>query len=113
VACFFVLGLTAAGMALLKSFVLSLPLAFAAGLALSPIYIGMDTLLHECVPEEARGRIFSVREWLLHLTFAVSSILIGQLTHFFPNRHLLFAVGLFVAAASVLGFLLSRRRGIA
>ena len=113
VVCFLVLGLAASAMALLKSFVLALPLAFLAGLALSPIYIGMDTLLHESVPEEARGRIFSVREWLLHLTFAVSSLVIGQLTHFFPNRHLLFVVGLFVVAASGLGFMFTRRRAIA
>ena len=113
IVCFLAMGLVAMGMAMMKSFWLIAPLAFAAGLALSPIYIGMDTLLHESVPEEARGRIFAVREWLLHLTFALSSIIIGQLTHLVDNRHLLFAVGVFVAGVSVIGFVLTRRRGIA
>jgi len=107
------MGLVAMGMAAMRSFWLIAPLAFIAGLALSPIYIGMDTLLHESVPEDARGRIFAVREWLLHLTFALSSIIIGQLTHFVDNRHLLFAVGVLVACISVAGFVLTRRRGIA
>jgi MFS transporter, DHA3 family, macrolide efflux protein len=113
IVCFFVLGSVAAVMAVLKSFVLALPLAFIAGLALSPVYIGMDTLLHESVPEEARGRIFSVREWLLHLTFALSSLIIGQLTNFFPNRHLLFAVGLLIVATSAAGFVFTRGRKLA
>jgi MFS family permease len=113
IVCFVVLGLVAMGMGAFRSFAPIAPLAFIAGLALSPIYIGMDTLLHESVPEEARGRIFSVREWLLHLTFALSSLLIGQLTHFFDNRHLLIAVGVFTVAACAAGFVLTRRRGIA
>jgi MFS transporter, DHA3 family, macrolide efflux protein len=113
IVCFLALGLVAMGMAVLKSFAPMAPLAFLAGLALSPIYIGMDTLLHESVPEEARGRIFSVREWLLHLTFAVSSVVIGQLTNFFDTRNLLFSVGVFVVAASIAGFVLTRRRGLA
>jgi MFS family permease len=113
IVCFSVLGAVAVGMAMLRSFFMVAPLAFIAGLALSPIYIGMDTLLHESVPEDARGRIFSVREWLLHLTFAVSSLVIGQLTRFFDNRHLLLAVGISVLAASAAGFVLTRRRALA
>lgn len=108
-ACFFVLGAAAAGMAVSRSFALLAPLAFVAGLALSPIYIGMDTLLHECVPESARGRVFSAREWLLHVTFAVAALGIGQLSRLFDHRHMVLAVGLLVVAASVVGFLLTRR----
>jgi DHA1 family multidrug resistance protein-like MFS transporter len=112
-ACFLILGAVAAGLAVSRTFTLVAPLAFLAGLALSPIYIGMDTLLHESIPEEARGRIFSVREWLLHLAFAVSSLVLGQLTNFYSTRRLLFAVGLIVLAASLAGFFLTRRRRVA
>ncbi len=109
---FLVLGLVAAGLAVSKSFAPVAPLAFIAGLAMSPVYIGMDTLLHESVPEAARGRIFSTRDWLLHLAFAVSSLLIGQLTNFFSTRRLLFAVGVLLAVSSITGFFLTRGRKV-
>ena len=109
---FFVLGIVAAGLAISKSFAPVAPLVFIAGLAMSPVFIGMDTLLHESVPEAARGRIFSTRDWLLHLSFAVSALLIGQLTNFFSTRRLLFAVGVLIVAASVTGFFLTRGKKV-
>jgi len=109
---FLVLGLVGAGLAVSKSFAPVAPLVFVAGLALSPVYIGMDTLLHESVPEAARGRIFSTRDWLLHLVFAVSALIIGQLTNFASTRRLLFGVSAFIAAASIAGFFLTRGRKV-
>jgi MFS family permease len=110
---FLLLGAVAMALALLRNFAFMAPLCFIAGLALSPINIGMDTLLHEAVPEAARGRIFSTRDWLLHLFFATSALVIGQLTHFFDVYHLLFAVGALVALVSVAGFFVTRRLRIA
>ncbi len=109
---FLVLGVVAAGLAISKSFAPVAPLVFIAGLAMSPVFIGMDTLLHESVPEAARGRIFSTRDWLLHLAFAVSALLIGQLTNFFSTRRLLFAVGILIAATSITGFFLTRGKKV-
>jgi len=109
---FLVLGLVAAGLAISKSFAPVAPLVFIAGLALSPVYIGMDTLLHESVPEAARGRIFSTRDWLLHLVFAVSALVIGQLTNFASSRRLLFGVGVLVAVMSAVGFFLTRGKKV-
>ncbi|MEO0114082.1 MAG: MFS transporter [candidate division WOR-3 bacterium] len=101
---FFILGITACLLALLKTFIFVVPLAFIAGLLLSPILIASDTLLHENVPEAARGRIFSTREWILHLSFAFAAFLIGQLTIFIPKRSLLFGIGAFVIILSIIGF---------
>jgi MFS family permease len=109
---FLVLGLVAAGLAVSRSFAPVAPLVFIAGLAMSPVYIGMDTLLHESVPEAARGRIFSTRDWLLHLAFAISALLIGQLTNFFSTRHLLFAVGALISVLSITGFFLTRGKKV-
>ncbi len=110
--CFIVMGLVTIGLAVAKSFVPVLPLVFIAGIGLSPVYIGMDTLLHEVVPEEARGRIFSTREWLLHLLFAISAFIIGQLTSFFSTRWLLLGFGVLVVIIASAGLLLARGRGI-
>ncbi|MEO0052796.1 MAG: MFS transporter [candidate division WOR-3 bacterium] len=110
--CFLVMGLVAAGLAVSKTFAPVAPLVFIAGLALSPVYIGMDTLLHESVGEEVRGRIFSTRDWLLHMLFALSALIIGQLTNFFSSRRLLFGFGILVVVGSIAGFILTRRRQI-
>jgi Na+/melibiose symporter-like transporter len=64
------------------------------------------------VPEAARGRIFSTRDWLLHLAFAVSALLLGQLTNFFSTRHLLLAIGVLIAVASIVGFFLTRGKKV-
>ncbi len=110
--CFLVMGLVTAGLAVAKTFAPVAPLIFVAGLALSPVYIGMDTLLHEAVPEEVRGRVFSTRDWLLHLLFAGGALLIGQLTNFFSARRLLFGFGVLVVVACIAGFVLTRRKNI-
>jgi MFS family permease len=110
--CFLILGLQIIGLAWAKTLVLVPFLVFLAGFAISPIFIGMDTLLHEAVPEAARGRIFSTREWLLYLTFAITSLLTGQLTRLFPSREILLGIGLLVTAASVAGLGLTRRSRI-
>ncbi len=110
--CFLLMGMVVAGLAVAKTFAPVAPLIFVAGLALSPVYIGMDTLLHESVAEEVRGRIFSTRDWLLHILFAIAALVIGQLTNFFPGRRLLFGFGLLVVVGSIAGFILTRRRQI-
>ncbi len=76
-------------------------LAFLGGFFLSPVFIAWDTILQEEVPAEARGRIFSTREWLLHFFFGLFAFLLGQLTIFFPKRHLLLAVGVLVTGFSI------------
>ncbi|MCL6465171.1 MAG: MFS transporter [candidate division WOR-3 bacterium] len=110
--CFLVMGAVVAGLAASKTFAPVAPLIFIAGLALSPVYIGMDTLLHEAVPEEVRGRIFSTRDWLLHLLFALAAFLIGQLTNFVSARRLLFGFGILVVFSCVVGFFVTRRKKI-
>ena len=109
---FIILGFIAVLMAAFKTFLPVIPLAFFAGIVLSPIFIAQDTLIHETVPEETRGRIFSTREWILHFSFAISAFLIGQLTIFFSKRRLLFGVGIFIIILCIIGFFLTRNKKI-
>jgi MFS family permease len=109
---YLILGVIAILLAAFKTFVPAIPLAFIAGLMLSPILIAQDTLLHETVPEEIRGRIFSTREWVLHLSFALSAFIIGQLTIFFPKRNILLVIGFFVIILSTVGFFITRNKKI-
>jgi MFS family permease len=81
---FLLLGLLGLVIAVSRSMLLILLLAFAAGLLLAPIYITQDTILHQNVPAQVRGRVFSAREWLLNLAATLSAAIIGQLLLVFP-----------------------------
>jgi len=124
---FAILGIIGCLVALSNSLLWILLLAVIAGLVLSPIYIAQDTLLHETVPEEARGRIFSAREWFMNVSIALCAVVIGQLTRVFPRdfgaqmgvifladyrRLLFFAVALLVTLLSLYGFFATRRQRI-
>ncbi len=124
---FAILGVIGCLVALSSSLLWILLLALIAGLVLSPIYIAQDTLLHETVPEEARGRIFSTREWFMNVSVAVCALILGQLTRVFPRnfgeqmglifladyrRLLFFAVSLLVSFLSLYGFFATRRQPI-
>jgi len=111
-ACFILLGLAATGLAVFKSLAPVAPFALLAGLALSPINIGVDTMIHESVPEHIRGRIFSSRDWVMYLSFAVFAFLVGQLTTFVAPRTLLLVMALTTVGAGIAGFFLAQRRGI-
>lgn len=111
-ASFVLIGLAAVGLAFARRFEHAAALMFFAGLGISPLYIGMDTLLHQTVPDAARGRIFSTREWLMHLLFAFFALCIGQATRLLPARGLLLAVGLATVAAGMLGFFTTRHLSI-
>jgi MFS family permease len=106
---FIVLGVIAALIPLFNSFYALLPLAFIAGLFLSPVFIAQDTILHEIVPEAIRGRIFSTREWLLNLSFGVSCLLVGELTNFFSKQHLLYVAGSLIVIISTTYIILLRK----
>ena len=105
---FLVISLCTMTMAMTGSPTLVAVAVFLAGCALSPIYIAMDTLLHESVPAAIRGRIFSNREWVMHLAFGLAALTIGLLTRVAANRTLLFVIGILVAAASIGGFIFIR-----
>jgi len=122
---FVLLGCLGVVIALSRSMLLTLGLAFLGGLLLAPIYIAQDTLLHETVPEAARGRVFSAREWFLNLSAAISAVIIGQALLLFPKgfsplrlsagilldsrRILLLAISILVSVLSC-GQLLAARR---
>jgi DHA3 family macrolide efflux protein-like MFS transporter len=107
----FSLGMIAILSSLTHSPLLPFILAFLGGLFLSPLFIAQDTILQENVPKEVRGRIFSTREWLLHLFFGIFAFVLGQLTTFFRKRDLLLVVGIIVSLSALLLLFLKRENG--
>ena len=94
-----------------QSFLIGCFLTALAGMALVSIMISQDTLLHEVVPEEVRGRVFSAREWTLSAIFMVSTALAGLGAKLFSTRSTLAGVGVVVVVVSLWGQTLQRRRG--
>ncbi len=110
ISAFLLLGIITILMPFLNSFIALLPLAFFAGLLISPIFIIQDTILHETVPESARGRIFSAREWLLHLSFGLACLIVGELTNFFSKQHLMYFSGTLIVLISIIGTFLIKNK---
>ncbi|MCM8761529.1 MAG: MFS transporter [Candidatus Omnitrophica bacterium] len=70
------------------------------GLAVSPMMVSLNTIVHETIPEEVRGRIFSSLEVVIHLSFLVFMFLAAYAAKFVGRFWVLMAVG---AAFSLCG----------
>lgn len=75
------------------------------GTAISPVFIGQDTLIHHHADEFIRGRIFSLRDWMLNVLSAFGAVLIGVLAAFIAKAYLFVFSGSAIALLSVLGWL--------
>jgi MFS family permease len=99
------------------TFVLLAPLAFVGGMILAPIMISQDTLLHETVPAEVRGRIFSTRDLILNITFALGAVIVAIVDALLPHlgarnpeRVTLFILGALILLLGLCGEALLLRR---
>jgi len=100
---FLILGIIFAGFSLCKNFIFFILLSFLAGIVMTPITISQDTILHETLREEIRGRIFGIKDWILNLFFAISSVTLGIIATVTSVRATLFGTGCLIAVLSVLG----------
>jgi MFS family permease len=114
---FTLIGLIMVAFARSFTFVLLAPLAFLGGMILAPVMISQDTLLHETVPAEARGRIFSTREQILNAAYALTAVIVGIVVALLPRlgarnsyRVTLFALGALFVLLSLAGEVFLVRR---
>lgn len=82
---------------------------FVAGLAISPIFIGQDTLIHRSADELVRGRMFSIRDWIYHCLIAVGSLFIGSLTTFVRKDAIFIVSGISLVVLAIIGWLVLAR----
>ena len=64
------------------------------GLTISPIMVTTNTLAHETMPEEVRGRIFSSLEAVIHLAFLVFMFVAAYAAKYIDRFWIIIAVGL-------------------
>jgi len=82
--------------------------ALAAGVMFSVLGIVQNTMLHETVERSVQGRVFSTREFVINLTFLVSTLGVGALGDLTSWRVVLVAIGLVLTGLGVLGWLFAR-----
>ena len=76
------------------------------GIVVSPIFIGQDTLIHHYADEFMRGRVFSLRDWVLNCTFVLGALIIGFLSTFTNRNYLFVILGIIITVLAVSGWLI-------
>jgi len=67
--------------------------------------ISVNTLTHETIPGDARGRIFSSLEGVIHLAFLVFMFVAAYAAKFVGRFWILIAVGTIFALCGIVGML--------
>ncbi len=73
------------------------------GVAISPVMVAMNTLTHETIPEDARGRIFSSLEGVIHLAFLIFMFVAAYAAEFIGRFWILFIVGAIFTLCGIAG----------
>lgn len=73
------------------------------GVALSPIVIGLYTLLHHRIPNSLRGKIFSSIEMVIHAGFLIFMFFAAWVGAYVQELYIIITIGLAFTVAGVLG----------
>ncbi len=85
-------------------------LAGIIGAAVSPIMVSTNTLTQETIPPEARGRIFSSLEVVIHLAFLVFMFLAAYLAKYVDRFWILIMTGVIFSLSGLGGVFIDDRR---
>lgn len=99
---FFLLAGSLAIFPFLNNFWLFAIVIFIGGMAISPVFIGQDTLIHHYADEFVRGRMFSIRDWILNGSFVLAALIIGFLATFTKKDVLFVGFGILLALLAFL-----------
>jgi DHA3 family macrolide efflux protein-like MFS transporter len=87
-------------------------LTLLAGAAAAPILTCTNTLIHVLIPDEARGRIFSSIEAIIHLAFMMFMFLTAYLAKFISNFAILISCGMIFLLIGIAGYFLTNRQEV-
>jgi MFS family permease len=107
--CFILVGGALVIFPVLNKFWVFALVCFICGTAISPVFIGQDTLIHRYADDFVRGRIFSLRDWILNGLFALVAVVIGFLSTLIHKDYLFVIFGVSVAVLAILGWLVLAR----
>jgi MFS transporter, DHA3 family, macrolide efflux protein len=78
-------------------------LAIFIGVAVSPIMVSTNTLTHETIPAEVRGRIFSSLEAVIHLAFLVFMFIAAIAAKYVDRFWILVMTGMVLSVSGLWG----------
>ena len=88
---------------LFQNFFTAAIVALFFGVSVSPILISSNTIVHELIPEEVHGRVFSSLEAVMHLAYLIFMLISAILAEFIGSFYILFLVGCVFIVVGILG----------
>jgi len=95
---------------LYKNFYLSIAIVYIFGISIAPVMISSNTIVHELIPDDIRGRVFSSLEAVMHLAFLVFMLVVSLLAEFVSAHYILISVGLIFVYCGLLGLKLQPQK---
>jgi len=106
--CFIAAGLAMFAFTMLlkwtQSFMAASVAAMVLGIFLAPVGISTNTMIHEMVVENMRGRIFSSLGIAMNIAFLIFMLCSSKLAETLDRSYILYAVSGFYVVAGILGF---------
>ncbi len=106
--CFIAAGLAMFAFTMLlkwtQSFAAASVAAMVLGIFLAPVGISTNTMIHEMVVENMRGRIFSSLGIAMNIAFLIFMLCASKLAETLDRSYILYAVSGFYVVAGMLGF---------
>ena len=81
---------------------------FMSGFSIGPIIVSLNTTVHELIPQEARGKIFSSLEVVIHLGFLAFMFVTAVLAEHFSKVWILVFCGILFSLWGTLGIFAKR-----
>ncbi|MFH0771044.1 MAG: MFS transporter [Candidatus Omnitrophota bacterium] len=91
-----------------QSFMVASIIAMALGMAIAPIGISTNTLIHEVVSDRMRGRTFSSLGIVMNFGFLIFMLIASKLSERIDRSWILYGVSVFYAVSGSLGLLLRK-----
>jgi MFS family permease len=114
VICFILLGGSLTAFPFLNQFWMFAIVIYIGGMAVSPVFIGQDTLIHHYADEFVRGRMFSIKDWILNGSFVLGALFVGFLATVMKRDYLFVIFGILLTVLAIIGwFTLARGKGTA
>jgi len=85
-------------------------LSVFVGMVLSPVIVSINTLMHETIPDEIRGRIFSSQEIVIHLGFLIFMLATSILAEYVDRMWILAACGAIFSLIGAAGLFFNHMR---
>jgi MFS family permease len=85
--------------------ILVMTIALIGGVIFSFITVAQNTMLQEQVSSVIRGRIYSIKEFFVNVTFILTALLVGITSDFTSYKIALVAVGMIVIILSLLALI--------